>query len=118
MTFNLGLKRRRIEDRISDLAARVEVQRRDAAWLDGEQFWDYIYAWYDLYKYYETSQDTAIGAHLLRQYTEFASLLRVVMEDRKVNLKRRERAQSALMELNYQVDNVIHQVERNVHGEI
>lgn len=114
MNFILGLKRRRIEDRIMALAHKVEVSQKGAAWLDREHLWDFIYAWHDLLKYYEDTDDTVVGAQLIKQALVFGGILRDVIENETISLRRRERAQMGLMELHMQVDAVLHQVERNV----
>ncbi|MFQ3568267.1 MAG: hypothetical protein SNJ59_14865 [Aggregatilineales bacterium] len=110
------LRRRRLEDRILALAGRVDTSRPEGRWLDDERFWDFIYAWHDLKRHYEHSDDTTLSAELLRLYLGYAALLRELRENPRVALHRQERATSALMELNYQVDGVIQQIERNARG--
>jgi hypothetical protein len=112
--FSLGLARRRIEDAILAKARQVDSLQPDGRWLDNENFWDFIYAWHDLHVYYEQHcEDTTLSADLLRLYVDYAYQLRALSADNRIKLWRRERAESALLELNYQVDGVIHQVERN-----
>lgn len=111
--FQLGSERRRIEDHITTLAAQIDFKQQDASWLDGEQFSDFIYAWHDLARYYERTGDTTVAAHLLKLYMRCAVMLRQTLQNPRLHITRRDRAQSALMELNCQVDAVIHQIERN-----
>ncbi|MBC8100866.1 MAG: hypothetical protein H7Y11_15610 [Armatimonadetes bacterium] len=114
--FHLGLKRRKIEDAILTMYRKVNFQQKESAWLEDQNLWDYIFAWYDLAKYYEdTPQDTAIGAHMLDLYLDCARLFRAAATDGKLKERRRDKAADALFQLNYYFNQLALNVERNVN---
>jgi hypothetical protein len=108
---NPGMQRREIEDNIVTLARKVDT--RDARWLDGELFSDFIDAWHTLAHYYERSQDTTLDAHVLKTYMRYAVTLRHVFEDERLSKRRRVQAMASLNDLNNEVDGVFRQIERN-----
>jgi len=108
---NPGMQRRQIEDDILTLARKVDT--RDARWLDGEAFSEFIGAWHNLARYYERSQDTRLDAHVLKSYMRYAVTLRRIFEDERLSKRRRLQAMAILSNLNTEVDGVFSQIERN-----
>jgi hypothetical protein len=108
---NTGMQRRQIEATILSLAGKVDTQ--DARWLDGEAFADFIQAWHRLADYYQWNKDTSLDAHVLKMYMRYAVTLRQIMEDERMAKRRRQRAKSALSDLNTHLDGVFSQIERN-----
>lgn len=108
---NPGLQRRQIEERLIALARSVDTH--DARWLDGQAFADFFNGWRSLAQYYEWSRDTSIDAHILKLYMRFAVNLRGVIEDERTMQRQRQKAKSALHDLNAQLDGVFRQIERN-----
>jgi hypothetical protein len=108
---NPGIQRRQIEDNLLALARKLDT--RDARWLEGQIFSDFLNAWRSLAQYYELSHDKSIDAHLLKLYVRFAALLRRVVEDERMTQRRRQRAKTALHDLNAHLDGVFRQIDRN-----
>lgn len=111
--FHIGLKRRRIEDRLITLASAIDVRQRDGAWLDDERVFDFIYGWHELLVYYETNRDTTIGRIVLDVYRTMRVYLKIAAENSRLTLRRRERADSAIDELSLQLEGILAQLERN-----
>jgi hypothetical protein len=105
------MQRRQIEDNLLALAGNVDT--RDARWLDGQAFADFFNEWRSLAQYYEWSRDTSIDAHILKLYMRFAVILRRVVEDERMVRRKRQKAKSALHDLNAHLDGVFRQIERN-----
>jgi hypothetical protein len=105
------MQRRQIEDSLLSLARRLDT--RDARWLEGQVFSDFLNAWRSLAQHYERSRDTSIDAHILKLYMRFAVVLRRVVEDERMAQRRRQQARTALHDLNAQLDNVFRQIERS-----
>lgn len=104
MQFELGLKRRKIEDVIVANFQRVNLQQKDRAWLEDQVFWDFIFSWYDLAKYYEDHQDTTLGAHIIELYMACVQMLRESAQDTRLKERRRDKAADALYQINYYVN--------------
>lgn len=108
---NPGTQRRQIEDNLLALARKLDTH--NARWLEGQVFSDFLNAWRSLAQYYEWSHDRTIDAHVLKLYMRFAVVLRRVVEDERAAQRRRQRARSALRDLNANLDGVFRQIERN-----
>ena len=108
---NPGMQRREIEDSILTLAHKVDT--RDAHWLDGETFSEFMGAWHNLARYYQWNQDTTLDAHVLKSYMRYAVTLRHLFEDERLSKRRRVQAMAILSDLNHNLDTVISQIERN-----
>jgi hypothetical protein len=114
--FNLGLKRRRIEDAIMQKFREVDFKKRQRAWLEDETFWNYIFSWYELAKYYEDhTDDTAIGAHMIDLYMDCVQLFREAATDGSIRERRRDKAADALYQINYYVNQMMLNVNRNAN---
>ncbi|MEO1289202.1 MAG: hypothetical protein AAFV93_15670 [Chloroflexota bacterium] len=68
--FIVGKCRRKIEDQIAAQFRKVDFKQKHHAYLEDDVFWDFVFSWYELVKYYETVRDTALGAHMLDLYRE------------------------------------------------
>ncbi len=108
---NPGTQRKQIENQLLTLARQVDTH--DVRWLDCDDFSQFLGAWTHLAHYYEQNRDTTLDAHVLKQYMHYAAALRRVMQNEQLSPRRRSRAQVALTELNQQLDDVFHQIERN-----
>ena len=108
---NSGMQRRQIEDSLVALARKIDT--RDARWLEGEAFSDFVEAWHHLALYYEWSRDTTLDAQVLKLYMRYAATLRHISEDKRAAQRRRQQAKSALSGLNKGLDGVFRQLERN-----
>jgi hypothetical protein len=108
---NPGMQRRQIEERLLALARSMDTQ--DVRWLEEQAFADFFSGWRSLAQYYEWSRDTSIDAHILKLYMRFAVNLRRVIEDERTVQRERQKAKSALRDLNAQLDGVFRQIERN-----
>jgi hypothetical protein len=84
-----------------------------SAWVESQTFEDFIFAFFDLRRYYETGDDTAIGLEMLRLYMDGIRALQAAAQDTKLTLDRREAAQRLIYELHAQVEAVLYEVERN-----
>ncbi|MCU0475359.1 MAG: hypothetical protein MUC99_04470 [Anaerolineae bacterium] len=111
--FNLGLKRRKIEDGIVARYHKVNFKKRDEAWLEDQLFWDYVFSWYELAHYYENSLDTGIGAHMLELYAECVTRFRTAAANPKLRERRRDKAADALYQINYYVNQMMIAIDRN-----
>lgn len=111
----IGIKRRKIEDQIVLNFEKVNFNQKKRAWLEDKVFWDYIFSWYDLAKYYDESSDTAIGAHMLELYMHCVNLFREAAQDGSINERRRDKAADALYQINYYVNQIMVYVHRNSH---
>lgn len=109
----IGIRRRKIEDAIVARYERVRFDQRRCAWLEDEAFWDFVFSWYELAKYYEDSRDTAIGAHMLDLYMACAQRFREAAADKRLRERRRDKAADALYQINYYLNQIMIQVERN-----
>jgi hypothetical protein len=111
--FHLGKSRRAIEDRVIAQANALPVHHADGRWVEGEALADYIYAHHALTRYYEQTGDTTLGSGVLDVARAVTLLLNRVVHTREISLNRRERAQSALIELQHQLESMIAQVNEN-----
>lgn len=111
--FDPGVQRRRIEDQIIARFREVDFSQKQHGYLEDETFWDYIFAWYDLVKYYDEGQDTAIGQNMLQLYSECVSLLQVAITDSRLRERRRDRAANAIYQMNYYLNQIVIHAERN-----
>lgn len=111
--FDPGVQRRRIEDQIIARFREVDFSQKQHGYLEDETFWDYIFAWYDLVKYYDEGQDTAIGQNMLQLYGECVSLLQVAITDSRLRERRRDRAANAIYQMNYYLNQIVIHAERN-----
>jgi hypothetical protein len=114
MSFNLGLKRRQIEDEIVEKFRKVDFRKKQHGWLEDKIFWDFVFSWYDLTKYYEDHQDdTAIGAHMLELYMDCVKRFQEAATDRSIHERRRDKAADALYQINYYVNQMMLNINRN-----
>lgn len=111
--FNLGIKRRKIEDDIIEQFREVDFSKKQHGYLEDDAFWDYIFAWHSLVKYYEDSDDTAIGQNMLQLYTECVDFFQKAMEDKRIRERRRDRAANAIYQLNYYLSQIMLQAQKN-----
>jgi hypothetical protein len=111
--MNLGIKRRKIEDRVAEHYAAVDWDAENAAWVDSEAFESFVFSFFELRRYYETSDDLAVGLETLRIYMDAARALQAAARNRALTIERRESAERLIYELNYQVEAVMYEVERN-----
>lgn len=109
----IGKKRRSIEDKIVERFRAVNFKQKHHAYLEDDCFWDFVFSWYELVKYYEESRDTAIGAHMLDLFTQCGQLFRIAAADDTLRERRRDKAADALYQITYYVDRMIRQAERN-----
>lgn len=112
-SFNTGQTRRRIEDDILAQFKQVNFKQARHAYLEDQAFWDFIFSWYQLVRYYERSDDTAIGAHMLDLYAQCGRKFKVAVDDRSLRERRRDKAADAIYQMTYYVDRMIKQAERN-----
>lgn len=111
--FIVGKERRRIEDSIVARFNSIDFNQRKHAYLEQEDFWDFVFSWYELYRYYELSEDTTIGAHMLELFTYCGTRFKEAAHDRKLKERRRDKAADALYQITYYVNKIIIQAERN-----
>lgn len=111
--FNTGQRRRQIEDAIVAQFRKVDFKQKRHAYLDDDAFWDFVFSWYELVRYYEQSNDTAIGAHMLDLYAQCGHKFKEVAADARLHERRRDKAADALYQMTYYVDRLIKQAERN-----
>ena len=83
------------------------------AYLEDEDFWDFVFSWYQLVKYYEDVRDTAIGAHMLDLYRECRQVFHGAATDKQLHERRRDKAADAIYQMTYYVDRFLKQAERN-----
>lgn len=113
--FILGVRRRKIEDAITVNFDKVDFSQNQHRWLEDQVFWDYIFSWYDLAKYYEDVPDTALGAHMLDLYAHCVALFRAAAADRNIPERRRDKAADALYQINYYVNQMMLAVQNNAN---
>lgn len=111
--MNLGIQRRKIEDRIVAAYNAVNFNAKRAAWVNSDTFEDFVFSFFDLRRYYEKSDDTAVGLEAMRVYMDGLRALQAAAEDRKLSIERRESAQRLISELNLQMEAVLYEVDRN-----
>ncbi len=111
--MNIGIKRRKIEDKIVASYNAVNFNAKNSAWVDSDVFEDFIFSFFDLRKYYENSDDTTIGTETLRVYMEGLRALQTATENRRLKVDRRDSAARLIYELNYQVEAVMYEVDQN-----
>lgn len=111
--FNVGKQRREIEDEIVALFDAVNFKQKKHAYLEDEAFWDFVFSWYELVRYYELSDDSTVGAHMLELYAQCGRVFRVAAHDPSLRERRRDKAADALYQMTYYVDRMLKQAERN-----
>lgn len=111
--FQVGKQRREIEDSIVARFDVVNFKQKKHAYLEDEVFWDFVFSWYELVRYYEFSQDATVGAHMLDLYTQCVQVFRAAASDRKLRERRRDKAADAIYQMTYYVDRLLKQAERN-----
>jgi len=111
--FVVGKKRRKIEDRIIDRFYAIDFTQDNHAYLEEEQFQDFVFSWYDLVKYYEDSEDTAIGANMVELYGVCQRLFNRAAQDTSIRERRRDKAADAMYQISYYFNRMILQAERN-----
>jgi hypothetical protein len=111
--FNPGTKRRRIEDRIVEQFRQVDFRQRQHRYLEDDDFWDFVFSWYDLVRYYEVSRDHAIGAHMLELFAQCRVKFHQAATDRSLNDERRSKATEAIRQITYYVDRMLKEAGRN-----
>lgn len=111
--FIVGKERRRIEDTIIQRFEQVNFNQKKHAYLEEDHFWDFVFSWYELAHYYERSDDTTIGMHMLELYARCGTRFKEAAHDRKLKENRRDKAADALYQITYYVNQMIIQAERN-----
>lgn len=112
-SHKIGIQRRQIEDAIIQSFQVVDFHQKNHRYVEQDLFWDYIFGWHNLMRYYELSSDTTIGQNMLDLYTVTVNLLQLVAQDQRLRERRRDRALNALYQINYYVDQVMLYIERN-----
>lgn len=116
-SFNPGITRHKIEDSIVARFHSVDFRQSNHAWLDDPVFWDFVFGWHDLARYYEQHPtDTTIGVHLLDLYTACVRLFQQAAQDRSLKERRRDKAADALYQLNFYFNQIMLTLERHVHS--
>ncbi|MGJ3239644.1 MAG: hypothetical protein ACFE0Q_13120 [Anaerolineae bacterium] len=111
--FIVGKQRRTIEDQIVERFEQVNFKQKQHAYLEDDAFWDFVFSWYELVKYYERVRDTAIGAHMLELYQQCRQVFHVAVTDSTLHERRRDKASDAIYQMTYYVDRMLKQAERN-----
>lgn len=111
--MNLGIERRKIEDRILAHYDAVNFDAKNAAWVDSDMFEDFVFSFFDLRKYYENSDDVTVGLEALRVYMDGLRALQAAVQNRSLSIERRDSAGRLIYELNYQMDAVMVELDRN-----
>lgn len=112
-SFVLQNRRRAIEDRIIASFHAVNFKVRRHRYLENDDFWDYIFSWYELVKFYEDTEDTAIGQNMLQLYTECVELFKTAVDDKRIHERRRDRAHMAIYQMNYYLQWMMTHIKRN-----
>ncbi|MFW5748956.1 MAG: hypothetical protein ACOCYT_05010 [Chloroflexota bacterium] len=112
-SFALQERRRTIEDRIIASFNAVDFKVKKHRYLEDDTFWDYIFAWYELVKFYEDTEDTAIGQNMLQLYTECVELFKLALDDKRLHDRRKDKAHMAIYQLNYYLQLIMQYVRRN-----
>jgi hypothetical protein len=113
MSFIIGIQRHKIEDRIGERFDAIDFDQPKHEYLENEGFWDFVFSWYEIVRYYELSRDATIGAHMLTLFEHCRRMLYRAAQDRNVPQRRRSKANDALHQITYYVDRMITQAERN-----
>ncbi len=111
--FVPGTQRRRIEDAIVDRFKDLTFDQKTHSYLEDDRFWDFVFSWYELVRYYEESGDNTIGAHMLELFAECNALFRRAASDARLTERRRDKAADALYQITYYVNQMATQVRRN-----
>ena len=111
--FDPGVKRRQIEDAIVARYEQVDLQQPDHDYLEEDAFWDFVFSWYELVRYYELHRDTVVGAHMLDLFARCGHIFRAAATDRRLRERQRDKAADALYQMTYYVNQMLVQVERN-----
>jgi len=114
--FNPGTQRRAIEDKIIGLYEQVDFSQPKHAYLLDKIFWDYVFSWYELVRYYELTDDTTIGAHMLELFAASGQRCREAVDDTRLPERRRDQAADALYQISYHINQMALQVERNAQA--
>jgi len=111
--FTIGKKRRKIEDRIIKRFYSIDFKQDNHEYLEEEKFQDFVFSWFDLLKYYEDSEDTAIGANMVELYGVCQRLFHRAAQDDSIRERRRDKASDAMYQISYYFNRMILQAERN-----
>ncbi len=111
--MNLGIERRKIEDKIVTCYSAINFDVKKHAWVDGKPLEDFIFSFFELRKYYENSDDTAVGLDTFRVYMAGLRSLQTAAAERAISIDRRETAERLIYELNYQVEAVMYELDQN-----
>ncbi|MCU0481698.1 MAG: hypothetical protein MUE54_10880 [Anaerolineae bacterium] len=109
-------KRRKVEDEIIASFRRVNFNQKKHAYLEDEIFWDYIFAWHELVKYYEMYYDTALGQNMLQLYQECIEKIAQAVNDTKLHDRRRDRASMAIYQLNFYMTQIVALLEGHANS--
>jgi hypothetical protein len=115
--LSLGIRRRKIEDRILSQFEKIRFDQRAQGWLEDETFWDFVFEWYALAHHYEETGDTTIGAAMLDLYAHCVGLFRAAQADETIRERRRDRATDALYQINYYMNMLVLNVRRNTQAD-
>ncbi len=111
--FFVGAQRRKVEDGIIARFKQVDFKQATHAYLEQDDFWDFVFSWYELVRYYELSGDNTIGANMLELYRQCADFFRLAASDPKLSERRRDKAADALYQVTYYMNQIALQVRRN-----
>lgn len=92
---------------------QVDFTVKHHAYLEDETFWDFVFSWYELVKYYEDSGDNTLGVHMLQLFADCTQLFRQAATDARLSERRRDKAADALYQITYYVNQMTMQVRRN-----
>lgn len=111
--FFVGKQRREIEDSILARYACIRFEQPLHAYLEDADFWDFIFAWFELARYYELSGDPSVGANMLELFAACGQRFKEAAQDRRLTERRRDKAADALYQLSYYVNSILIEVRRN-----
>ena len=111
--FFVGKQRREIEDSILARYARIRFEQPLHAYLEEADFWDFVFAWFELARYYELSEDPNVGANMLELFAVCGQRCREAAQDRRLTERRRDKAADALYQLSYYVNSILIEARRN-----
>ncbi len=112
-SFLLQNRRRKIEDDIIANFYEVDFTVKKHRYLENETFWDYVFSWYALVKFYEDTDETALGQNMLQLYTECVEVFKLALDDKRLHERRKDKAHMAIYQMNYYWHLILGYVRRN-----
>ncbi len=102
-----NISRAELEKRIVALGEAVDLTKPNSGWLEDDNFRAFLDAWNSLKQFYGEHTDTIIGIEVLREYVDYARLLRRMLSDDNLSKEIRQKARDALEGLEYYIDEII-----------